>query len=493
MTRLATLALAAVVASGCTVGVDRSVPDLGGLYDRAAQVETGGRNPVVVIPGVLGSRLRDRPSGRTVWGAFAGRYANPRTADGARLVALPMREGAPLAELRDDVEPEAVLDRVRVSLFGLPVEQQAYVHILATLGVGGYRDETLGRAGAVRYADGHFTCFQFPYDWRRDNAENARRLHEFLLEKKAYVEAEIRRRTGRLEREVRFDVVAHSMGGLLLRYYLRYGTAPLPGDGSLPPVTWAGAALVERAVLVGTPNAGSAEALRNLVDGASFSFVLPRYAPAILGTMPALYELLPRARHAAVVREGDGEPVDLLDPATWERFGWGLASPGEEAVIAALLPEIADPDARRRVARDHLRKSLARATQFHAALDRPAVTPESLSLHLFAGDSERTAAVLAVAPDGALSVRAFGPGDGTVLRTSALLDERVGGEWRPEVATPVRWDSVTFVFADHLGLTRDAAFTDNLLYRLLEMPRLSPVGASATRADAMRRAERTTP
>ena len=97
------------------------------------------------------------------------------------------------------------------------------------------------------------------------------------------------------------------MGGLLLRYYLRYGVQALPGDGSLPPVTWAGAADVEKAVLVATPNAGSVEAFQELVAGAHFSFLLPNYPPAVFGTMPSLCELLPRTRHRAVVSAEDPE------------------------------------------------------------------------------------------------------------------------------------------------------------------------------------------
>ncbi len=43
------------------------------------------------------------------------------------------------------------------------------------------------------------------------------------------------------------------MGGLVLRYYLRYGAQPLPEDGSIPRLTWAGAANVANAILVATP------------------------------------------------------------------------------------------------------------------------------------------------------------------------------------------------------------------------------------------------
>ena len=459
-------ACALALACGCAVG-PYPLPDLGGLYDRAAQFDDSARNPVIVIPGILGSKLRDRESGRLVWGAFEGAYANPKTADGARLVALPMKPGESLSALRDGVEPEGVLDTIRVRLFGLPLEQSAYVYILRSLGVGGYRDQSLGRGGTVRYADDHFTCFQFPYDWRRDNAENARHLQEFIAEQRAYVARELERRYGIVGREVKFDIVAHSMGGLLLRYYLMYGAAELPEDGSLPLVTWAGARDVDNAVIVATPNAGSAEAVRNLVEGATFSWVLPRYHSAILGTMPALYELLPRTRHATVV---DGErAIDLFDAAEWERRGWGLASPQADEVLESLLPETT-PEERRRIARDHLAKSLARAKQFHSALDRPVTPPDGLALHLYAGDAEQTAAVLGVDSEGRLDARSVAPGDGTVLRSSALLDERVGRDWTPRLVTPVPWTTVTFVYGDHLALTSDPAFTDNVLYRLLEAP-----------------------
>lgn len=453
----------AAIALACSAGPG-SGPRLGGLYGRAARQGDATRNPVIVIPGILGSKLRDAESGRVVWGAFIGTYANPSRGDGARLVALPMAEGRALAELRDGVEPTGVLDRVRVGILGLPVDLQAYLYILGALGVGGYRDQDLGESGAIEYGPGHFTCFQFAYDWRRDNVENARRLHAFILAKRAYIAAQL----GRPEEGIKFDLVAHSMGGLLARYYLRYGTQDLPEDGSLPPLTWAGAATVERAVLVGTPNAGAVESFVQLVEGARLSFLLPRYPPAVLGTMPSIYQLLPRARHRAVLDAADPQGgLDLFEPELWERRGWGLAAPDQEEVLEALLPDVPDPAARRRIAREHLRKSLARAERFHAALDVPAEPPPGLSLHLFAGDAERTPAV-AEADGAAVRVAAWAPGDGTVLRSSALMDERVGRAWEPGLASPIRWSGVHFVFTDHLAMTRDPAFTDNLLFRLLE-------------------------
>ncbi len=467
---VATLSLVALalVQAGCTMSL-RPGPDLGDLYDRAAQANDAQRNPIIVIPGVLGTVLRDTASGRTVWGTFVGTYADPRRAEGAQLVALPMQRGAPLAALRDEVAPGGVLESVTVSLLGLPVEQHAYISLLRTLGAGGYRDQDLGEAGAVDYGSGHFTCFQFAYDWRRDNAENAQRLHEFILDKTAYVEAELKQRYG-IERDVRFDIVAHSMGGLLASYYLRYGPADLPVDGSAPELTWAGARQVARLVMVGTPNAGSLEALTDLVEGTQLAFFLPRYSPAVVGTMPAIYQLLPRARHGAVI-DAQGRRVDVFDAATWQRFGWGLAAPDDD-VLAALLPDVTSRDERRAVALDHLEKVLARAQRFHAALDTPATPPPGTTLHLFSGDAVATPAVARVSESGELAVAERAPGDARVLRSSALMDERIGRrEWTPGVVTPIAWSDVTFVFSDHLDMTRDPSFSDNILWRLLEAPR----------------------
>ena len=65
-------------------------PDLGDLYSDLAQREDPYRNPIIVIPGLLGSKLIDQESGAVVWGAFGLGQVDPNTKTGARLVALPM-------------------------------------------------------------------------------------------------------------------------------------------------------------------------------------------------------------------------------------------------------------------------------------------------------------------------------------------------------------------------------------------------------------------
>lgn len=470
MKRHITLILVVFLLAAC--GKARySTPDLGGLYSQSARRLHDQGNAVIVIPGILGSKLRDGDSGQLVWGAFEKSTADPESPEGARLVAIPMKMGAPLDELTDNVHSDGALDRVKVSLFGLPIELNAYINILSTLGAGGYLDESLASNGLnhIDYGDDHFTCFQFDYDWRLDNVENAKRLNQFILEKREYILNEYKKRDISVD-DVKFDIVAHSMGGLLTRYFLRYGANDLPEDGSLPEVTWAGAEHVEKVIIIGTPNAGAVGAVENLFAGRDFGPFLPKYEPALIGTMPSLYQQLPRVRHRAIL-DVNRNPVDIMNADLWVENGWGLADPNQAFVLEWLLPDVSDPVKRREIAIDHLRKSLKRGKQFQDSIDQPAEPPESLRFYLLAGDAIPTGSGVTInSTKDHFEVTDYMPGDGTVARYSALMDERVGGYWVPQLKSPIKWSNVTFLFSDHLGLTMDPAFSDNVLYLLLEQP-----------------------
>ncbi len=447
-------------------------PDLGSIYSRTAQVEDLRRNPIIVIPGILGSKLVDESEKRVVWGEFGGNGIDPATPDGARLLGLPVEIETPLDELNDTVKVAGPLDTLNVRVFGVPFQIAAYRDILTALGVGGYHDATSNVAG-INYGQQYHNCFQFAYDWRRDNVETAALLHEFILEKKAYVEEERRKRYGDDAEPVRFDIVAHSMGGVMARYYLQYGDAPLPDDGSLPPVTWAGAQHVERLVMVAPPNAGSLQAVEYLTQGVQFSRFFSKYEPALLGTMPSIYQLLPRTRHRPVVTGPQRVAIDLFDPRTWVQARWGFFNPTQSELLRQLIPDEPDPQQRLQIAYDHLSKCLRRAEHFHAAIDVKAKPPEGTSIHLIASDAHPTLFQYAVDSRGVLTPTARVAGDGIVTRHSALMDERLTdkNKWAPRIQSPIKWDSVTFLFTDHLGLTKDPAFTDNVLYLLLESPR----------------------
>ncbi len=465
-----------VILLGLGCAVTRPHAKLGAIYDEAAQAPDFTRNPIIVIPGILGSRLVDDESGELVWGKFDKvRFFRRTTAD-VSAIALPMREGVPLDQLRDSIRSDGTLAYLEVDVAGIPLEIQAYDDILNSLGVGGYRDPQHPRGTQVDYGDDHFTCFQFDYDWRRSVAENAARLDVFIADRREYIRHEYHQRYGIANADVKFDIVAHSMGGLVARYYLRYGSRPLPSDGSPPPLDWAGARNLGRVVLVGTPNAGSALTVHDLVRGHRLAPGLPTYPAAVLGTMPAIYELLPRPRHGAVVAASAGErQLDIYDPALWRDMKWGLADPDEDKVLQQLLPGVTDRESRLRIALDHQRKSLFKARQLHQALDIPASPPPHVTLHLFAGDAIETPAVESVdLQTGEVKTTRSDPGDDTTTRASAVMDERTDRSRGSRLVSPIHWTSTMFLHTSHRGLTNDPIFTDNVLSLLLESPQPLP-------------------
>ena len=472
-TMLLSLCVAVGGLNACVTSNTQRV-DIKRVYDKAAQYHLPDRNPIIVIPGILGSKLVDDDTGTTVWGAFRSDYADPKTIKGAQLISLPIDPNSDI--VHGHVRPDGVLENLELKLAGFPVTIQAYKGILTTLGAGGYTDQSIG-LNSIDYGGDHFTCFQFDYDWRQDISYNAVQLKKFIDERRAYVKEQYRIRYGVEDADVKFDIAAHSMGGVLTRYFLRYGGHELPEDDFVPEVTWAGAQDVERAVLIAPPNAGSLDAFEQLIDGFNVGRpILPYYSPQILGTFPSVYQLLPRNRHKPLVWDRDlSKPVeDLYDPNLWQKYDWGLNATNDEAIetMSKILPHLDNQWDRQRVSAEFQARALRRAKQFHKAIDQPATPPESLGLYLVAGDAIEVPQTYSLNSEtGELEVLVQGVGDKTVLRSSALLDERVGGEWKPAVQTPIDWKSVLFVPSEHRTITSDPVFSDNVLYWLLEDPR----------------------
>lgn len=485
-----------LVVTGCASPRD-ALPDIASIYKQAALNET--RNPVVVIHGILGARLGNRESGQSIWGAFTDDYADPTTAAGSRAVALPLRIPGPATEYNPDEETiiaTGPLETLKLSFLFNLISVDVYKNIIRTLGAGMYRDPLLVDTSSPTYAADHFTCYSFFYDWRRDNVTNAVQLGHFLRKARGEIVetatdkiARLRTEGGLenahkadelqawLDRGFRFDIVAHSLGGLIARYYLRYGEQDLPADGSEPKVTWAGAKEIDRLVMVGTPNLGSIDSLRQLTQGFQPSFVLPYYDQAILGSMPSIYQLLPRLRHGVVLDEQfERSNLDLFDPEVWDRNSWGVLDPATKKTLDNLLADV-PRDQRRAKAVEYVAWCLRRAKEFHRAMDKKPESPSPAEIFLFAADSQRTIARTVIVKRGDRLVPTFPEvpqtmvyGDNVVSRYSALGDEREGGPYRFHVQTSIRFKNVTFLSDDHIGLTKNPHFSDNLLYILLEKP-----------------------
>ena len=462
-------------------GPRRMEPNIMRIYDRPAKSHGQKRNPVIVIPGILGSKLVDRDSGKIAWGAFGGEYVDPSSPEGLRLIAFPIADDIPLSRLQDSLYPDGALDRVEIEVFGLPISLNAYFELLNTLGAGGYRDQALAEMAGIDYGDDHISCFQFAYDWRKDIATLAADFEGFLEEKRAFLRKAYRERYGEVD-EIKFDVVAHSMGGLIARYYLRYGSKDVSALNIADDIPWSGEKDMGKLILVGTPNAGSADVFMAITQGRSYSPLHPHYPAALLASMPSLYGLLPRPRHRHILWSSDDgtaeKTVDIYDQLTWKSNSWGLYHGEQQYNFAALLPDHDTHEQRERSIDLHLQKILSRTKAIHEALDRSPDVASRIPITLIAGDAADTSARLEVQPNSIEhAVLETAPGDGIVLRSSALMDERTGAEWVPYLQSPIAFHNVLFLFEDHLGLTRAPSFADNLLFDLLEKPRADPANA----------------
>ena len=325
---------------------------------------------MIVIPGILGTELINAKTGETVWpSAF-------RTE----------QEGLPispdLASNRDDLMPGKILETVKLARV-LP-EIYVYRDLLEALRhYAGYRQGDWENPGANGYQD---TFYVFSYDWRKDNVANARELVR-----------RVERLKGKLQRsDLKFNVVAHSMGGLIARYASMYGDADLPdGEGSIQP-TWAGAAHISKIVMIGVPNEGSADAFATLIEGYSVTEGLRRRVPLLnkltaedVVTTPAVFQLLPH-REAVKFLDENLRPVeiDLYDPQVWKRYGWSVIYSSPEFRRRHAQPIGTNGDGDELDA--YLAATLRRARRFHQALDAVENTNSPVVLLAIGGDCEET-------------------------------------------------------------------------------------------------------
>ena len=273
-----------------TAAGDRSAIEQ--FYDKRAAVEKELFPQIVFIPGIMGSTIKEcDPKGencKVLWGT---------------LEALAAR-GTDLELAQDKNYQSDVLDRM--------LGKNIYGEFLEGL--------------ENRYP-GRDVLNIFAYDWRRSSASNAEALSKFMcgLQEK-YPNRPI-------------HVVAHSMGGLVLRHWLKFG---VQGCSSGKPN-------IRHIVFVATPHLGSSKTIKSAVDGYTFYFEGTSFLTGFLArqerwllaalnkagpTFPSFYELLPiqsseycRTKVAllaslpkALVAGEEQNAINAYDSRIWREF-----------------------------------------------------------------------------------------------------------------------------------------------------------------------------
>jgi pimeloyl-ACP methyl ester carboxylesterase len=254
------------------------------------------RHFIVVVPGYMGSLLRDRLTGEIVW------------LDIPRLLKNPIKIDAAIDEMLDkmtypneNLEPAGIMNQL---LFIPPwAKQEQYGRLLEQLQEWGYQidPEAPGPDDLAAYT--------FSYDWRQDNRVSAEQLAAAVAKWRAQ------------HNGAEAWLIAHSNGGIVSRWYIKHA---------------GGADHVGRLFLMGSPWDGAPKSMRVLLDGLRVLglrrlniFNLGERMGPLIRSFPSFYQLIPHSN--PFLRDEDNQVVDLFgDP------GW-LDDPRDRAYLADAL------------------------------------------------------------------------------------------------------------------------------------------------------------
>ncbi|EST36418.1 lipase/acyltransferase domain-containing protein [Streptomyces roseochromogenus] len=388
---------------------------------------------VVVVPGILGSVLLT-PNGREAWNASFAMAAHVLGdfCETLETLRLPpgLGDGPPPA--RYALQPESLMPGSQVwpgfwAGAGYPALLKSLRRCLKN---------------PVRQ------LMIFPYDWRLSNQYNAR----LLMDRAKRRLHEWRREGGGPDAQL--QLVCHSMGGLIGRYFL---------------YVLGGTEMTRRAYTIGTPYVGSVKAVRVLTG-----HLLPPWAGrfgerlrSVAETFPSIAELLPAYRCVTEAKDVGSTGADD-----------GSGDDGRADAIRLLdchVPGLS-------------RQAVEHSADFHTAIRRKEGEPGDRLVHVFAGSGQPTEQSMVIDPPGLRFTHRqrgfdFG-GDGTVPRFSSV---------------PPHWEDdspAMFYPATHVGLTRHEELLRILKRKIAAAPTratLAPARSLSLHVDPVVPAEQTVP
>jgi hypothetical protein len=234
---------------------------------------------IVIVPGYMGSLLRDRNTGEMVWLDIPAMLKNPtRIDDTLEKLKYP----------NPDLEPAGLMEHG--VLFVPPWGKlQHYGRLLEYLGKRGYAIEP-----AV-HDPTKTAVYRFAYDWRQNNILSAQQLGEAV------------RGWRQKHNGAKAVLIAHSNGGIISRWFIEK-------EG--------GAADVVRLFLMGSPWDGSPKSMRVLFEGYNVVgrrllnfFGFNKKLNEIIRTFPSYYQLIPH--NTKFLRDENNQVVNPFTDLAW--------------------------------------------------------------------------------------------------------------------------------------------------------------------------------
>jgi hypothetical protein len=319
--------------------------------------EQDAKEPVIIVPGIMGTRLNRVSDGEEIWPNFLEMIRPVNDSD------------VYLNELKlDDFGKEVV---------GKEMNPSAVVDVVATQTVYENLKDTFVQSG---YIIGQ-NLFEIPYDWRLGLSSSTQQLDS------AVQQAIQNSPTGQV------NIVAHSMGGVLTKTYLSSATST---------------SFLNKLVLLGSPMIGSPKAFKVLQEGdnmgfsilfGSFDVLSQERVKEISQNMLGVYELLPSRRYVAV-NGGYVEDFRSTDPK---------AALNYDQTEQFMLENPSD-------SRNPL--LLDAAEGFHENLDNNPINAPSV-YNIVGCQNAQTIGAFRIYDDGKIDITATN-GDGTVPLTSAM-------------------------------------------------------------------------
>jgi len=229
-------------------------------------VSSGGKDLIILIPGITGSVLKR--DGEDIWSPSAKGIGKALLSLGDSMKSLKIKTDNYGVELEDEVYADGIVQDL---------------HIIPGLWkIDGY-SRISKEVNKLKNVATNVNFFEFSYDWRRDNRTSAKNL-----EIKAQEWLKDWRKISK-NNDAKLVILAHSMGGLVSRYYLEV----LGG--------WKN---TKSLITFGTPFRGSVNALKTLTEG---TVILPRTLNIDLSELTrsfiSIYQLLPTY---PVISDGSG-------------------------------------------------------------------------------------------------------------------------------------------------------------------------------------------
>lgn len=250
---------------------------------------------LVIVPGMMGSKLRDRRTGKLVWLDFDDFPLNPFQWDDWVENML-----GQMVYPNDDLEPAGIMDRV---MFMSPwARQEQYSRLVEAIAGMGYNiDPELPTGGQDAYT--------FSYDWRQDIRVTGRQLGEAI------------ERWHVLQDGAPAWIIGHSMGGIAARWYIEK-------EG--------GKDVVSRLFLMASPWNGAPKAMNTLLVGLNM-FTRARLNPMKIGELtrrtvrsfPSAYQILPH--RGFFLQDKNGNAFDPYADTRW------LENEAQRAMMADAL------------------------------------------------------------------------------------------------------------------------------------------------------------